>query len=101
MIPNPDGEEKKQNASACDNAVSDIDQISRRELPRGLHHFEGNGIDERMKRGLKNIGELVLGNFFSCRLKLPNRKRADVLRGKSITHGDLARDLGLIHRRGA
>ena len=29
MIPNPDGEEKKQNASACDNAVSDIDQIGR------------------------------------------------------------------------
>ena len=29
MIPNPDREEKKQNASACDNAVSDIDQIGR------------------------------------------------------------------------
>ena len=54
-----------------------------------------------MKRGLENIGELVLGNFFSCRFELPDRERADILCGKSISHGELAGDLSLIHRRGA
>ena len=101
MIPNPDGEEKKQDGSAGDHPVADIDQVGRSELPRGLDHFERDGIDERIERGLEKIGELVLGDFFSCRLELPNRKRANVLRGKSISHGELAGDLSLIHRRGA
>ena len=90
-------EEEKNDGRAGDHSVGYVDHIERSEFPAGLNNFEGEGVDQRVERGLEKIGKLFGGDRFAREFKLANGKRAEVFCGKPFTGRERSGDLGLVH----
>src|SRR5689334_9614130 len=95
---NPDAGEEEKNSEGGDDAIAQINHLVLAEMEVGSNRKERDGVEQRRKGGVIDIGPDGHGDIPAVLLQLADRQRPDVFRFPSLKLGDCAPDLRLIHR---